>query len=92
VLDALGLDGSALVAAAQSPEAKERLRAQTDAAIGRGVFGVPSMVVDDEIFWGFDDLGHLEVFLRGEDPLRDGDLQPWSQVRPTAHRRRPEEV
>lgn len=92
LIDAIGLDGSALVAQAQTPEAKERLRAQTDEAISRGVFGVPSMMVGDELFWGFDDLGHLELFLRGEDPLRKGELDRWWQVRPTARRRRPDEA
>src|SRR5512139_2716742 len=38
--DGVGLSGAALVAEAQSPEIKQRLRSQTDAAILRGVFGV----------------------------------------------------
>jgi 2-hydroxychromene-2-carboxylate isomerase len=65
----VGLDGSALVAAAAGADAKARLRAQTDEAIGRGVFGVPTMEVNGEIFWGYDDLPYLELFLAGEDPL-----------------------
>ena len=64
-----GLDGPALVRAAQEPEAKTRLRAATEEAIARGVFGVPSVLADGELFWGTDALEHLEVFLRGEDPV-----------------------
>lgn len=35
-------------------QAKQKLRRQTDEAIQHGVFGVPAMVVDDEVFWGVD--------------------------------------
>jgi len=68
VLESAGLDGAALVAAAQSPDIKSALRTATDGAIARGVFGVPSVLVDDELFWGTDSLTDLEAFLRGELP------------------------
>jgi 2-hydroxychromene-2-carboxylate isomerase len=64
-----GLDGARLVAAAQQPDSKARLRRQTDAAIALGVFGVPSMAVGDEVFWGYDDLPYLDDYLAGGDPL-----------------------
>jgi 2-hydroxychromene-2-carboxylate isomerase len=85
----LGLDGAALVAAAQQPEAKARLRAQTDAAIAAGVFGVPTMTVGDELFWGFDDWPWLELHLAGRDPLDVRELEKWRGIRdPSAMRRR----
>ncbi|MBX3207384.1 MAG: 2-hydroxychromene-2-carboxylate isomerase [Labilithrix sp.] len=68
ILASAGLDGPALVAAAATPEAKDRLRSATDAAIARGVFGVPTMTVGDELFWGTDSLSDLEAYLRGELP------------------------
>ncbi|CAG0964583.1 2-hydroxychromene-2-carboxylate isomerase [Burkholderiales bacterium] len=37
-----------------SPEVKETLRRNTDGAIARGVFGVPTLAVGDELFWGLD--------------------------------------
>jgi 2-hydroxychromene-2-carboxylate isomerase len=64
-----GLDGAALVATASTPDAKALLKQQTDEAIARGVFGVPTMEIGGEIFWGYDDLPYLELFLAGEDPL-----------------------
>jgi len=67
--DDIGLDGAALVGAAQQPECKERLRQQTDDAISRGVFGVPSMEVGGELFWGYDDFPYLELLLAGNDPI-----------------------
>jgi len=37
-----------------SPEVKAELRRNTDEAIARGVFGVPTLAIDDELFWGVD--------------------------------------
>jgi 2-hydroxychromene-2-carboxylate isomerase len=65
----VGLDGAAIVAAASSADVKAQLRAQTDDAIARGVFGVPMMEANGELFWGYDDLPYLELFLAGDDPL-----------------------
>ena len=56
-----GGDPAALFAQAQSPEAKERMRANTDEAISHGIFGAPSLLVGGELFWGHD---------RIEDALR----------------------
>jgi 2-hydroxychromene-2-carboxylate isomerase len=69
IADGLGLDGAGLVAQAAEPEAKARLRRRTDDAIARGVFGVPTMEAEGELFFGYDDLPYLEMALAGEDPL-----------------------
>lgn len=83
--DRAGLDGEALVRAAQTPEIKQRLRAATEDAVARGVFGVPSVLADGELFWGTDGLDHLEAFLRGEDPVPKD--HSWSD-RPVSSKRR----
>jgi len=88
--DAAGLDGAALVAAAQEVDNKARVRQQTEAAIVAGVFGVPSMLVGDQLFWGFDDFAHLELLLAGRDPLDGAALRRWqAAAQPSAVRRRP---
>lgn len=46
---------------------KSRLRENTDEALGLGVFGVPAMVVDGRMFWGFDSLEMLRAYLDGHD-------------------------
>jgi 2-hydroxychromene-2-carboxylate isomerase len=51
-----GHDGAALADAIARPPAKQRLRAETDAAIAAGVFGSPFLRVDGEPFWGADRL------------------------------------
>ena len=43
--------------AVESPEIKERLKRNTDEAVARGVKGIPTVVVGNEVFWGED---HLE--------------------------------
>ena len=60
---ALGVDGDALVAAVQDQAIKDRLRAENDAAIERGVFGSPTVFVGDEMFWGHDRLEMIDRWL-----------------------------
>ena len=88
VAAAAGLDGAAIVAAAGAPEAKDRLRRDTDAAIANMVFGVPSMAIGDEVFWGYDDFPYLELFLAGKDLLDQERWREWiGGVRPSAMRK-----
>jgi 2-hydroxychromene-2-carboxylate isomerase len=59
VLDAAeraGMDRHRVREAIESADVKERLRAQTDAALERGVTGVPTVAVGDRLFWGDDRL------------------------------------
>jgi 2-hydroxychromene-2-carboxylate isomerase len=64
-LDEAGLDGKGLLAATESPEAKDGLRQRTDLALSRGVFGVPAFFVGDRLFFGNDRLEFVEAALRG---------------------------
>ena len=56
ILESLDQDVASTMARAQASENKERLRRHTDAAIGLGIFGAPTFVVGQEIFWGNDRL------------------------------------
>lgn len=62
-LSANGFDGSALVARTQEPEIKARLAQNTEAAVARGVFGIPTFFVGEEMFFGKDRLGQVEEAL-----------------------------
>jgi 2-hydroxychromene-2-carboxylate isomerase len=55
-----GLDADAVIAMAESGEAEQLRRADTQEAIDRQVFGAPSYVYRDEIFWGQDRLEFLD--------------------------------
>jgi 2-hydroxychromene-2-carboxylate isomerase len=57
-----------------APAVKERLRTNTDMAIARGVFGVPTFIVDDEIFWGQDAFGMVLDYLRDPAWLRSPEM------------------
>jgi 2-hydroxychromene-2-carboxylate isomerase len=59
-----GLDADRLIAAAQTPEVKQRLMTNTEAAANRGVFGSPSFFVGDELFFGKDRLREVEEEIR----------------------------
>ena len=62
-LSANGFDGPVLLARTQEPGIKARLVANTDAAVARGVFGIPTFFVGDEMFFGKDRLGQVEEAL-----------------------------
>ncbi len=59
-----GLDAQAVEDATGDPQVKLALRAATDAARELGVFGVPTVAVDGELFWGDDRLGDAAALIR----------------------------
>jgi len=58
-----GLDADAALARAESAELVGRLDADTKEAIERGVFGVPTIFVGDDMFWGNDRFELVRHFL-----------------------------
>lgn len=73
-LDGAGIDGAALIVAAEGAEVKDELRARTDEAIAAGVFGAPTFLVHagdalpPQLFWGQDRLEFVRKALRGWRP------------------------
>lgn len=63
VAASLGVDRERVLAALNDPAVKERLKDETQAAIDRGVFGSPFIVIDGEPFWGMDRLEQVEKWL-----------------------------
>lgn len=60
----VGLDAHTVSEAASDPEIKLTLRTATDAAHALGAFGVPTIAVADELFWGDDRLEDAAAILR----------------------------
>jgi 2-hydroxychromene-2-carboxylate isomerase len=85
-INAIGLDGASLVN--RAPEAKELLRTRTDKAIAFGVFGVPTAMIDEEIFWGVDALPFITAKLEGRDPISSVPLERWVNLPASAQRKR----
>jgi 2-hydroxychromene-2-carboxylate isomerase len=63
LLQAIGQDSASFCAAADAPAVYEHLRALTQEADERGVFGVPTFFVGDAMFWGNDRLEFVEQAL-----------------------------
>jgi 2-hydroxychromene-2-carboxylate isomerase len=59
-------------AAPDSDTVKQRLRANTEAALAAGVFGVPTLAVDGRLFWGQDALPMLRACLDGDAWFQTG--------------------
>lgn len=64
----------------QAPEVKQNLIQQTQAAIDLGLFGVPSMVVNGQIFWGQDSLPMLRAYLEGDAWFASSDWRDVSEL------------
>jgi 2-hydroxychromene-2-carboxylate isomerase len=57
----VGIDPEQLAQAVQTPAVKDAIRAVNDQALALGVFGVPTVVVNDELFWGDDRLEQAAI-------------------------------
>ncbi|MDP1751752.1 MAG: 2-hydroxychromene-2-carboxylate isomerase [Reyranella sp.] len=66
VLTAAGLDARKFGSRIQDQDVKDRLKATTDEAVARGVFGAPTSFVGDMMFFGNDRLPFVEMALKGE--------------------------
>ncbi len=64
LLSSAGLDGDAALARAESEELAARLKSDTQQAIERGVFGVPTIFVGTEMFWGNDRFELVRHYLK----------------------------
>lgn len=87
-LSRAGLDGGALVGAANAPAAKQALRQATEAAIARGVFGVPTIDAGGELFWGSDRFADVFDHLSGALVIGDDEIAGALRIAATASRRR----
>jgi 2-hydroxychromene-2-carboxylate isomerase len=70
----------------QDPAIKQRLRDNGEEAIAHGAFGVPTFIVDGELFFGNDSFPHMARYLAGDDPFDPATTERWKAVRPSARR------
>ena len=63
------IDGENLSKQVYKQKVKNLLVHETNTAIEMGVFGVPSIIIDNNLFWGNDQIEHIELLLAGKDPL-----------------------
>jgi DSBA-like thioredoxin domain len=71
----------------EAHDAKTKLRVATEAAIASGVFGVPTLALDNELFWGTDSMALARAYLANprlfeDDEMRRVDRLPSGAARP----------
>jgi len=62
-------------AALSAPELKQRLRANTDWACSQGIFGVPTVVAGEELFWGEDAVQMARDYLSAPERFEDAGMR-----------------
>ena len=81
LLEERAVDGNYLSQQIALPNVKQLLMDETNTAIDLGVFGVPCMIVDGLLFWGNDQMEHIELVLAGKDPLDKNKLDALERPR-----------
>jgi 2-hydroxychromene-2-carboxylate isomerase len=64
VIQRAGFDAQALIAQASEQSTKDALKAATQAAVDRGIFGAPTFFVGDQMFWGQDRMDFVKEALQ----------------------------
>lgn len=86
VADALGIED--LAALIEAPETKAKLKANTEQAIALGVFGVPTLHIRSELFWGADATDYALAFLKNPMLLNSLEAQRLLHLPASVHRKR----
>ena len=60
--------------AASDPAVKDRLRSNTEAAVAAGVYGVPTLAIGDELFWGLDAMPMARAYLADPGLFASGEM------------------
>ncbi len=81
LLEERAVDGNYLSQQIALPNVKQLLMDETNTAIDLGVFGVPCMIIDGLLFWGNDQMEHIELVLAGKDPLDKNKLDALERPR-----------
>ena len=76
----------------EARDAKAKLRAETEAAIASGVFGVPTLSLGNELFWGLDAMPMARAYLANPRLFEDKEMQRVDHLPTGAVRPRPAEA
>ena len=68
VLEEGGFDAKRFLQAAQDPDVKQKLVDNTQSAVDRGAFGIPTFFIGDEMWFGKERLEQIETYLAGGKP------------------------
>lgn len=82
--DALGVPAGA----ANDPAVKDRLRGNTEAAVAAGVYGVPTLAIGNELFWGLDAMPMARAYLANPGLFESGEMARVSNLPMATERQR----
>ena len=68
VLTEGGFEADRLLSATQDPEVKAKLADNTERAVDRGAFGIPTIFIGEEMWFGKERLEQIERYLEGGKP------------------------
>jgi len=71
---ALGLAPARAAALVDAAETKSKLRANTDMAVAAGLFGVPTLRIGEELFWGADALPMARAYLENPEMFKSCEM------------------
>eukprot|EP01121_Diplochlamys_sp_Union-15-3_P006458 TRINITY_DN16949_c0_g1_i1.p1 TRINITY_DN16949_c0_g1~~TRINITY_DN16949_c0_g1_i1.p1 ORF type:complete len:216 (+),score=42.96 TRINITY_DN16949_c0_g1_i1:36-650(+) len=77
ILKDFQLNPEEIMASAHSQTIKDTLIKKTKEATLEGVFGVPTMIIDDQLYWGSDQFPLIERYITGEDPVDKTKKDDW---------------
>lgn len=77
ILKKAGLYSEELFLRMENKTSRVELKANNTKALSHGVFGVPTFIVNNELFWGHDSISHLELSLNNTDPLDQKKYQDY---------------
>jgi 2-hydroxychromene-2-carboxylate isomerase len=71
---ALALDPAKAAALVDAADTKAKLRANSDAAVAAKLFGVPTLQIGEELFWGADALPMAHAYLDDPEMFKSGEM------------------
>jgi 2-hydroxychromene-2-carboxylate isomerase len=74
--------------AVSAPEVKDRLRSNFDSAVAEGVFGVPTLAMNGQLFWGDDATPMFEQYLENPALFDEQEMRRLDDLPVGAHRRK----
>jgi len=78
IITRVGLDKDIMSEWINSTEASDMLRSNTQEAVDAGTFGIPTLMIEDQLFFGYDDFEYLALYLQGLDPVKPSQLEGWN--------------
>ena len=82
-----GLNSNKLLQLSDSIDIKAQLRNTTESAVSMGIFGVPSFVIDNELFWGHDRIDSIDEYIIGKNNVDYTLLESYLKHPRTADRK-----